>query len=155
MIVCVLSRFSCVQLCAILWTVACQAPLSMDSPGKNTGVGRHALLQGIFPTLWLHPNLLCLLVLVGRYFTTESPGKLMEVLERWSFSAAQSILKWPWGQDWGLPSFAAYMHRLWILLEGTSHLPVVVRLPMTYITSGIHLAGREWLNVAQVGNLGK
>ena len=28
------------------WTVACQAPLSMDSPGKNTGVGCHSLLQG-------------------------------------------------------------------------------------------------------------
>ena len=25
-----LSHFSCVQLCAILWTVACQAPLSMQ-----------------------------------------------------------------------------------------------------------------------------
>ena len=28
----------------------CQAPLSWDSPGKNTGVGCHALLQGIFLT---------------------------------------------------------------------------------------------------------
>ena len=27
------------------WTVACQAPLSMNSPGKNPGVGYHALLQ--------------------------------------------------------------------------------------------------------------
>ena len=32
------------------WTVACQAPLSMKSPGKNTGVDCHFLLQGIFPT---------------------------------------------------------------------------------------------------------
>ena len=45
------------------WTVACQAPLSMEfsrlecwsrwtfpSPGKNTGVGRHSLLQGIYLT---------------------------------------------------------------------------------------------------------
>ena len=32
------------------WTAAHQAPLSMDSPGKNTGVGCHALLQGIFLT---------------------------------------------------------------------------------------------------------
>ena len=23
------------------WTLACQAPLSMNSPGKNTGVGSH------------------------------------------------------------------------------------------------------------------
>ena len=29
-----------------------------DSPGKNTGVGCHALLQGIFPTQVLNPGLL-------------------------------------------------------------------------------------------------
>ena len=29
-----------------------------DSPGKNTGVGYHALLQGIFPTQRLNPGLL-------------------------------------------------------------------------------------------------
>ena len=29
-----------------------------DSPGKNTGVGYHALLQGIFPTQGLNPDLL-------------------------------------------------------------------------------------------------
>ena len=39
-----------IQLFVALWTVARQAPLFMDSPGKNTGVGCHALLQGIFPT---------------------------------------------------------------------------------------------------------
>ena len=43
--------FSCISrahLFAILWTVACQDPLSMGFPSKNTGVG--ILLQGIFPT---------------------------------------------------------------------------------------------------------
>ena len=30
------------------WIRVCQAPLSWDFPGKNTGVGR-PLLQGIFP----------------------------------------------------------------------------------------------------------
>ena len=29
-----------------------------DCPGKNTGVGCHALLQGIFPTRGLNPGLL-------------------------------------------------------------------------------------------------
>ena len=38
-----------VRLFATPWTVAYQAPL-WDFPGKNTGVGCHALLQGIFPT---------------------------------------------------------------------------------------------------------
>ena len=32
-----------------------------DSPGKNTGVGSHALLQGIFPAQGWNPHLLCLL----------------------------------------------------------------------------------------------
>ena len=32
------------------WSIACKACLPRDSPGKNTGVDRRALLQGIFPT---------------------------------------------------------------------------------------------------------
>ena len=43
---------------AIPWTAVCQAPLSMDFPGKNTGVGCHFLLQGIFPTQGSSPSLL-------------------------------------------------------------------------------------------------
>ena len=55
----VLSRFSCVQHFAALWTVALQPPLCpWDSPGKYTGVGYHALLQGIFPTQGLNPSVL-------------------------------------------------------------------------------------------------
>ena len=53
-----LSLFSCVQLLATLWTAAHQAPLSRNSPGKNTGVGCHVLLQGIFPTQGSNPHLL-------------------------------------------------------------------------------------------------
>ena len=41
--------------------VARQAPLSWDSPGKNTGVGCHALLQGIAPTQGSNSHLLLLL----------------------------------------------------------------------------------------------
>ena len=40
------------------WTVARQAPLSMDFPGKNTSVGCHFLLQGIFLTQELNLGLL-------------------------------------------------------------------------------------------------
>ena len=35
-----------VWLSATPWTVAHQAPLSMDFPGKSTGLGGHFLLQG-------------------------------------------------------------------------------------------------------------
>ena len=40
-----LSRFSRVRLCATPETAAHQAPLPWDSPGKNTWVGCHFLLQ--------------------------------------------------------------------------------------------------------------
>ena len=43
------------SLFVTLWTVSLQAPLSWDSPGKNTGVG--ILLQGIFPTRGSHLGL--------------------------------------------------------------------------------------------------
>ena len=46
----------CLTLCDP-WTVTCQGPVHGDSPGKNTGVGCHALLQGIFPTQGLNPGL--------------------------------------------------------------------------------------------------
>ena len=42
-----LSRFSRVRLCATPWMAAHQAPPSLDSPGKNTGMGCHFLLQCI------------------------------------------------------------------------------------------------------------
>ena len=40
-----LSRFSCVQLCVTPETAAHQAPRPWVSPGKSTGVGCHFLLQ--------------------------------------------------------------------------------------------------------------
>ena len=63
-----LSHFSHVRLFATIWTVACQAPLSMgilqekilEWEKKNTGVVCHAFLQGIFPIQGSNPRLLCL-----------------------------------------------------------------------------------------------
>ena len=43
-----------------LRTVVCQAPLHGVSPGKNTGVNGHALLQGIFPSQGSNLCLSCL-----------------------------------------------------------------------------------------------
>ena len=51
-----------VQLFAASWTVAHQAPLSMGFFfKKNSGVGFHFLLQGVFPTQGSNLPLLCLL----------------------------------------------------------------------------------------------
>ena len=52
---------SVVQSCPTLCNPADCSPsgsfVHEDSPGKNTGVGCHALLQGIFPTQGLNPGL--------------------------------------------------------------------------------------------------
>ena len=40
------------------WTVTHQSPLSMNSPGQNTGVVSCSLSRGIFPTQGSHPSLL-------------------------------------------------------------------------------------------------
>ena len=49
----------CVWLFATLWDVAHQAPLFMESPGNNTGVGSLSLFQGIFLAQVSNPGLLC------------------------------------------------------------------------------------------------
>ena len=69
----VLSHFSHVRFFATLWTVACQDP--WDFPGKNIGVGCHALLQGNLSDPGIEPVSLMSPALEGRFFTTEPPGK--------------------------------------------------------------------------------
>ena len=54
----------------MLWTIAHQAPLTWDSPGKNTSVSCHALLQGIYSGI--EPISLISLALAGGFFTTST-----------------------------------------------------------------------------------
>ena len=53
-----LSRFSHIQLFATLWTKATRLFCLQGSPGKNTGVGCHAFLQGSFFRNLQHPTLM-------------------------------------------------------------------------------------------------
>ena len=55
---CVLGCFSRVRLFTTPWTPPARLLCPWDSPGKNTGVGCHALLQGIFLTQGLNLHLL-------------------------------------------------------------------------------------------------
>ena len=71
---CAKSFQSCLTLCD---PIDCSPPGSSvlgDSPGKSTGVGCHALLQGIFPIQGLNPRLTSP-ALAGGFFTTAPPGK--------------------------------------------------------------------------------
>ena len=80
----VLSWFSwVVRLFATLCAVPCQAPLSTeDFLGKNTGVGCHAHLQGIFPTQGSNPHLFMSLAFTGRFFTTSASWEAPKLLPR-------------------------------------------------------------------------
>ena len=73
-----LSRFSCVQLFAILWTVAAGLLCPWDSPGKNTGIGCHTVLQGIFPDPGIEPPSLRFPALVSRFLTTSTTWEAHE-----------------------------------------------------------------------------
>ena len=48
----------CLTLCNPMDCSPLGSSVHADSPGKNTGVGCHALLQGIFPTQGSNPGLL-------------------------------------------------------------------------------------------------
>ena len=74
--ICVLSDFSHVWLFATPWTIAARLLCPWDSPGKDTGVGCRALLQGIFPTQGLNPHLL-------------HPLHCRQILYRWATGEAR------------------------------------------------------------------
>ena len=59
--------------CCELWSTKLFCP--WNYPGKNTGVGCHFLLQGIFLTQGSNPCLLGFLHWQADSFRTESPGK--------------------------------------------------------------------------------
>ena len=57
------------------WTVAHQLFSLLNSPGRNTGVGCHSLLQGIFPAQGTNPCLFCVLHWPVGFLPLEPPGK--------------------------------------------------------------------------------
>ena len=64
------SHQSCPTFCDLM-----ECSLLGTSPGKNTGVGCHALLQGIFPNQETNPSLFTSPALAGRVFTTSTPRR--------------------------------------------------------------------------------
>ena len=61
-----------VRLSVTPWTVACQAALSVDSPGKNTGKGRPCLSPGDLPDAGIEPRSPAL---QADSLLSKSPGK--------------------------------------------------------------------------------
>ena len=79
--VCMLSCFICVRLFAALWTVPSRFLCPWDSPGKNIGLGCHALLQGIFLTQGLNLPFLCVLHWQVNSLLPAPPGKPSYTIE--------------------------------------------------------------------------
>ena len=99
----VLSRFSRVRLFATLWTVASRLVCPWGSPGKNTGVGCHALFQGIFPIQESNPHLLCLLHWQAGFLPLVSPGSVRTCVcvqfRRRAWQPTPVFLGFPAGSD--------------------------------------------------------
>ena len=67
-----LSRFSRVQLFVTLWTVACQAPLSMGFSSQEYWRGLPCPPPGDLPKRGIKPMSLMSPALAGRFFTTSN-----------------------------------------------------------------------------------
>ena len=72
--VCAKSLQLCSTLCDPMDRSPLGSPCPWDFPGKNTGVGYHFLLQGIFPTQGLNPHLLCHRYWHGSFLIPETGG---------------------------------------------------------------------------------
>ena len=70
--VCMLSCFSCVQLFVTLWTIVCQAPLSMGFSRQEYWSGLPRPPPGDIPNPGIEPMSLMSPVLAGEFFTTRS-----------------------------------------------------------------------------------
>ena len=73
--VCMLSRFSCVQLFSTPWSVACQIPLSMGFSRQEHWSGLPCPPLGDLPDPGTELVSLLSPTLAGGFFTTEPPGK--------------------------------------------------------------------------------
>ena len=72
---CTLSHFSHVQLFVTLWTVTCQAPLSMGFSRWDYWSGLPWPSPGDLPNPRIKPESPVAPALAGRFFSTEPPGK--------------------------------------------------------------------------------
>ena len=93
-----------------------QAPLSMDFPGKNTGVGCHFLLQGIFLTQGWNPYLLHCRQIYYSWASREAQG----IYKVRNMKAIAEAIWVEWGAD-----------LLWVWDPGTGHICIWIVVTLT------------------------
>ena len=80
LLLCVLSRFSRVQLFAVLWTIACQAPLSMGFSRQKYWSVLPFPFPGDFPDPGIELASLTSPVLIGGFLTTSATWEALCLL---------------------------------------------------------------------------
>ena len=100
-------HFSCVRLCNPMECKPTRLLCPWDSPGKNTGMGCHALFQRIFLTQGLNLCLLCLVHLQAGSLPLLPHAELFLHVTYNQFcfqfsSSAYFPLFTPWGKHWSV-----------------------------------------------------
>ena len=72
MLCCMITHFSRVQLFAVSWTVACQAPLSLEFSRQEYWSGLPCPSQGDLPNPEIKPMSLMSPALTGEFFITST-----------------------------------------------------------------------------------
>ena len=110
--VCLVAQ-SCLTLCDLM---DCSLPGSSvhgNSPGKKTGVGCHAFLQGIFTTQGSNPGLSCI---AGRFFFYHLSHQGSPQILEWVAYPFSRGSSWPRNQT-GVPCIAGEFFASWATRE--------------------------------------
>ena len=104
----------CAQLCLTLCDrMDCSLPGPWNFPGKNVGLGRHFLLQGIFQTQGLNLHLLCLLDWQVDSFPLRDLGSQVQGVEHGKGLGRTCPNKPVWTSYWGRAFLSDIMGWLW------------------------------------------
>ena len=87
------------------------------SPGKNTGVGCHAILQGIFLTQGSHP----VLHIAGRFFTVWATREASNAIGQYCFFPRESQLSKHIGHGSKSKIMSRFMQFFVIIIDGLSY----------------------------------
>ena len=149
---CMVSRFSPVWLYVTLWAAARQTPLSMGFSSQNTGVGCHALLQGVSPTQGLNPCLLCLLHWQVDSLSLVPPGK-----PQFSQFSRVQLFETPWTAahqaSLSITNFWSLLKLISIELVMTSVLSSVIPFScLQYFQASGSFLRPNWTHIFSVGS---
>ena len=90
-VLCVLSRFSCVWLFVTLWTIACQAPLSVGFSRYEYWSGLPCPPSGDLPSPGIEP---AFLALAGGFSTTSTTWEAQMIIEPENVGNEQKCTCW-------------------------------------------------------------